>query len=278
MKNRYSLFHLIVYRIFSRAHFFYFLKFYRELFLLIKNVRARNVLTKTQMDSFKSYENHGFADHEAYENNSYYYVMFKNKVTKMGSIQVRQIYIDPIKIQIRNLLKIKSQINILEVGSGNCINLYLLKKEFKDQVNLTGIDISPTRIKVAKDYFGEGLNGVTLIAEDITSQELFDNQSFDLVFTMHCLEQITYNGKNTISEILRLTKYKTILIEPIYELANSSQKLYLINADHNRVILKDLKNLLETSSFSDMSITELSPLEISSNPSNPSAIVLIDRQ
>jgi ubiquinone/menaquinone biosynthesis C-methylase UbiE len=142
---------------------------------------------------------------------------------------------------------------------------------------LTGIDISPTRLEVAKDYFGEGLTGVTLIAEDITSKELFENQSFDLVFTMHCLEQITYNGKNTIREILRLTKYKAILIEPIFELANSSQKLYLINSDYNRVILKDINHLLETSSFSNLSITKLSPLEINSNPSNPSAFILIDR-
>jgi hypothetical protein len=100
--SRHSLAHLIVYRLFSNAQLFYSLKFYRELYFLIKNVRARDVSTRTQIDSFKSYENRGFADHEAYEKNSYLYVMFKNKVTKMGYIDVRQRYIDPIESKLRN--------------------------------------------------------------------------------------------------------------------------------------------------------------------------------
>lgn len=194
----------------------------------------------------------------------------------MGYEEIRRHYISPILFQIEELFTLKSSISVLEVGAGNCINLTLINQLFKDKVKLTGVDIAPDRLKVAKKYFGERLGDVTLIAEDMTKNVLFDDKSFDLVFSVHCLEQLTYNGLRLIDEMLRLSKNKTTMIEPIYELANPAQKLYMINNDYNRVILKDLQFLLKKSNYLDKSISLINTLNINSNLSNPSVIINID--
>lgn len=275
-KKRYPWKSFLIYTFFSSAKWFFRIKFYQELFILAKNVNYDKTFTKTQTDSYNLYQKHGHIDQKMFDNNEELFVLFNHKITKMGYEEVRRHYISPIFIQIEDLLTLKSKISVLEVGAGNCINLFLINEKFKDKVDLTGVDISPNRLTVAKEYFGDRLGDAKLIAEDITKLKLFDDKAFDLVYSVHCLEQVTYNGLKLIDEMLRLSNNKTTLIEPIYDLANPTQKLYMINSDHNRVILKDLQFLLKNSNYQDKHISYINTFFICSNPNNPSGIININ--
>ena len=161
-------------------------------------------------------------------------------------------------------------VRVLEVGCGNCINIVNLKKKYNGKIDLYGIDISDERLRVSKQYFGNALDEVQLRNAPITEPLDWSDGFFDVVFSMHCLEQIPYQTQSALREIYRLTKRRMVMIEPIFELGNHVQRLYLLNSDHNRILLKSIKQL-------GYQIWRLESLDIQSNPLNQSSIVVIDK-
>jgi hypothetical protein len=85
---------------------------------------------------------------------------------------------------------------------------------------------------------------------------------------MHCLEQIAYRCQDAVKEMLRLCQTRLVMIEPVYEQGNPTQRLYLINSDHNRILLRTIHEL-------GLQIEELHPLEIQGYPINQSSFISI---
>lgn len=68
-KRRYSCTSLLIYKLFSGEKCFFRMKFYRELFLLAKNVTGEKIFTLTQIDSKNTYQRIGYIDQEMFDNN-----------------------------------------------------------------------------------------------------------------------------------------------------------------------------------------------------------------
>lgn len=110
-------------------------------------------------------------------------------------------------------IDIKSQKSILEVGCGFGRNMKYLIDQGINPKRITGVDISPEMIKKARKYLRKGS---TLKTGNILELPFKDN-SFDLVFTHGVLMHVEpKNIQRAISELVRVSKKKIILIEQNY--------------------------------------------------------------
>ena len=241
----------------------------RQTFL--KNIKSKIPVLKTTEDSKQIYDEYDDREQKTWESKSGR-CLYNNRIIRLSFKQMRKYYLKYLYEQIDILMGEgkTTPIKILEVGCGNCINMVNLKTKYGDNVILHGIDISEKRITVAKSYFGDNRSGVTLQSKSITDNTGWDNNHFDLVFSMHCLEQIPYKTEDAVLEMYRLTNNKLVLIEPVFELGNTTQRLYLYVQDHNRILLRTIKKL-------GYNIQKIKILNIQSNPLNQSSIIVIDK-
>lgn len=240
--------------------FYYTLKFGTQLVRFAKSLYTGDGI-KTNETSRQIYEHYDNREQVDYDRESRV-CLYKGKLEKLSLKEIRERYLEYLFEEIP-----QSTSSILEVGCGNCINLYNLKGEYP--VKLTGIDIASNRIKIASEYFGDSIAGIDLIAPlSITEETPFPENHFDVVFSMHCLEQIAYDSRAAIAEMYRIAKKKVVLIEPVYEHGNAAQRLYLTAQDHNRVLLRSIQEL-------GLEVDRCEPLNIQSNPLNQSSIITI---
>ena len=95
--------------------------------------------------------------------------------------------------------------NILDHGCGQASWTYLLKKHFCEAA-ITGVDISPNGIMIAKSHYPE---------YDFIQADLQDipvpNDTYDFVFSYHVLDAV-FDFEKSISEIYRLLKPGGVLL------------------------------------------------------------------
>ncbi|MBI4236376.1 MAG: class I SAM-dependent methyltransferase [Chloroflexi bacterium] len=106
--------------------------------------------------------------------------------------------------------------SILEVGCGegpNCIAL----KESHPSATVTGVDISSNRIAVAQMLTTSKRLDCTFVTADGRSLP-FPSKSFDVSFSMHCLEQVPRLFPDLVNEMCRVTRRRVIFLEPVPEL------------------------------------------------------------
>ena len=137
------------------------------------------------------------------------------------------------------LKKVEEQIRecgarrVLEVGAGTGINLYLLSQQMPD-VEFSGIDLTPDRIATGKKWFKENKDyEPNTKVGDVTQLEFEDN-SFDLVYSGHCFEQLDQYASQGISEVCRVASKRVVFLEPDYKHSNAAQRLFLHN--HNYLV------------------------------------------
>lgn len=198
---------------------------------------------KTEEDSKNTYDEYNEREQIGYEFGSDLCI-YKHKLSWLKEKEIRGHYLKYLFEEIECLVSEKNKIKILEVGCGNCINLVNLKDRFRDKLQLFGIDTSNKRIEVAKKFFSEKLDGIEIYQHSVIKRcDKWNDNFFDVVFSMHCLEQIPYNCVPALQQMYRLTEKKLIMIEPIFENGNQVQKLYLICTDHNRILIKTIRDL-----------------------------------
>ena len=133
---------------------------------------------------------------------------------------------------IRKIHEIKPK-NVLEIGSGNGINLKILSTHFSE-INFVGIDYSKKGIEKSNELkqleLLEDLHRPLKIdKENLSSNNLsfyqanannlsFKNDNFDLVFSVLALEQMNNIAKEVYNEIKRCSAKHIILIEPFKNL------------------------------------------------------------
>lgn len=147
------------------------------------------------------------------------------------------------------LIKKLAPKSVLEVGSGNGLNLIGLATQFSD-ISLTGLELTSSGV----DASNRIANKITLpqsildfiplplqrlnIAETIDFYKgnacnmPFEDSSFDLVYTALALEQMEEVRNSALTEISRVANKWVIMIEPFRDFNDSGiQKLY-IDANH----------------------------------------------
>ena len=172
------------------------------------------------------------------------------------------------------LKKVEEQIRecnarrVLEVGAGSGMNIYLLSQMLPD-VEFSGIALTPERIAAEKTWFGENEDFEPNIqVGDVTQLEFKDN-SFDLVFSGHCFEQIDQHALQGVKEVCRVASKRVVFLEPIYKHSNAAQSLFTHN--HNYLV-----NFADTiNEVAPGRLTHL-PLETCSNPPNRTGLYIVD--
>ncbi len=247
---------------------FYWLMYRREHRTFLSNLGAPVASSKTTVDSRAAYD--AYDDREQREHATAEDVCaFRNRIVRMPVRQMRDEYLKYLFAEIDPILDARRPLRILEVGSGNGINLVALQQRYGGRVHLHGLDTSPRRIEVARNYYAAALRNVDFRVASITEPIPWPDRSFDLVFSMHCLEQIAYHSSQAVEQMYRLAGQKVVMMEPVYEFGNRAQRMYLVNADHNRILLKSIQQL-------GYDIARLEPLDIQSNPLNQSTLIVLN--
>jgi SAM-dependent methyltransferase len=178
-------------------------------------------------------------------------------------------YLAPIVREIEELLRTREAIEVLEVGCGNCINLIQLRKRFGARLKLHGIDISSGRLSVARKYFGEQLSDVPVWVESITEpvpeKEI---ANYDLVYSMHCLEQIPFAAAQAVEGLWRRARSRVVMVEPVWEFARPVQRLKLVRSDY-------IRTLLPTAKYLGYDILRAEPLGFESSQKNQSSVIVL---
>ncbi len=232
------------YKILSKSHMVYstilfiilLIKFIKHLFNKNKELAFSNI-SKIEYDN---YGNREILDHE---NNSWVCILNNKQVfTKYKT--VRNEYLNIIFKYIDELLNKKETIKILEIGCWNWINSMIIKEKYWAKVKILASDISFERINQWKKYYWNKMENIDFKQINIVTDDIEWNENlYDLVFSIHVLEQIPYEWKDAIVNMVKSSNDLVVLIEPDWYLANPLQRLYLIENDHIRCI-KDIINLL----------------------------------
>ena len=271
MRTPKFLYHLAMKLSGNNPRVFYAWNLQAQYRVLRNRLRATSPMLKTTAKSKEAYEAYDDREQRDYENRSRL-SWYKGRLENMAFKVSRAHYLAYLYEEIDRLIVPGKLLRILEVGCGNCINLVCLKEKYGDLIQLTGLELSPRRVQVAKGYFGERLAGASFHVGSITEPIAeWDDGEFDLVYSMHCLEQIAYRCEDAVQQMSRLANHMIVMIEPVFELGNPAQRLYLINSDHNRVLLSSIKEL-------GLKVSRMEPLDIQSNPLNQSSITVIQKQ
>lgn len=159
--------------------------------------------------------------------------------------------------------------NFLDVGAGNGFNARYLSRRFPE-TRIVAIDVSAHRLAAARAWMGRPLR-VSFVQMD-GAHLAFPDNSFDLVYSCHALEQMESIIEQALSEIIRVTKRRAVLIEPVYELGSTAQRIYLRSHDYTRSILQTLK-----SASARVTILKLHTLGIQGNPLNQSSLIVLEK-
>lgn len=134
--------------------------------------------------------------------------------------------------------------SVIEIGAGEATTLAPALAKCSVQFDrVAALDLSWSRMAFAKS-FSQALNVKIdhFVVGNAYNLPFADN-SFDLVYSYHCLEQMPSNKEQSIAELFRIARKYLVLVEPSYELGNWPQKLRWRNKNYIRGIPKTLKKL-----------------------------------
>ncbi|OLN24025.1 hypothetical protein BTO30_00995 [Domibacillus antri] len=182
---------------------------------------------------------------------------------------IKDAYCDYLSNIINNIGEYDS---ILEGGVGEATTLGVtLSKLDKKPKNSYGFDISWSRIKYAEKFIKtRKLDNVHLFTGDLFNMPLKDN-SIDIVYTSHSIEPNGGREEEALKELYRVTNKYLILLEPSYEFADETARARM--KKHGYVT-----NLYETAKNLGYKILEHRLFEVSSNPLNPTGLIIIEKE
>ena len=112
----------------------------------------------------------------------------------------------------------------LEVGAGELTTLAEMAGRLGSHRQYHGIDLSFPRLYQGVGYFADEPAQLRAVRADARRLP-YPDDSFDLVYTAHCLEHMPFDFRRAIDEMLRVARHTVVLFEPSYELAGPLQKL-----------------------------------------------------
>lgn len=134
--------------------------------------------------------------------------------------------------------------SFLEVGVGEYTSLVgAVKAAGATPARVVGMDLSWSRLKVGEGYArGEGVEVCASVAGDVF-QLPFLSDSFDIVYTVACLEQSPIDNERALSELYRVAGSYLILFEPSYEFGDRHQRRRMILQDFVRGLPDAIRKL-----------------------------------
>lgn len=235
---------------------------------LMRNVVLKEgEVIKTTIDSKNIYNN--YDAREIDEEKKIARFNYKNDIIIKTHEYRRLKHLQYLYEQIDLLLEKKPVVKVLEIGCGNLINAYHVSEKYHDKVEFYGVDIAEQRINIGLEKFNV-LHSENFYVASITEKTDFADNQFDIVFSMHCLEQISYETSNAIKEMYRICRHRICMIEPVYENGNFVQRLYIITADHTKILLRTILNL-------GLKIVRNEACDLQTNLYNQSSIIIIEK-
>lgn len=132
--------------------------------------------------------------------------------------------------RLADVLRGVSAKSVLEVGCGDGNNMPVLSARLPD-VSFHGSDISPKRVAFAEKAHG-GPRTTWSVASATALP--FPDASFDVVFSMHCLEHLPAEYTKALDEFLRVARTHVVLVEPVHEMRGPLQSAYAYAVDYLR--------------------------------------------
>ena len=170
-------------------------------------------------------------------------------IAKLDSDQVVEIlasYKDYIAETVANTYVETNSDSILEVGAGELTLLVEVLKRIREknkQINqVAALDISLNRLLVGKKLIDDSKVKIDYLAKANAEKIPYKSNSFDFVFTSHCIEQVPHLFKNILDELMRVTKKYVVLVEPSYESGTDENKNYILSKGYIRFSDRLLKN------------------------------------
>lgn len=166
---------------------------------------------------------------------------------------------------------VTEQSSILEVGSGEATTLAgVLKCLDKAPKHALGFDISWSRCAAGLNWLSEEKVTARLFVADLFDIPLADG-SVDVVYTSHSLEPNGGREDAAIHELIRISRRAVVLVEPLYELANSAAQARM--RFHGYV-----RGLKESAERLGAKVVDYRLLSFTSNQLNPSGLILIEKE
>jgi ubiquinone/menaquinone biosynthesis C-methylase UbiE len=227
----------------------------------IKNIRRKRGFVENQYDHIAGL----YIKDNYYEGRERFSVV-DGEVKKINSIKNMQ----KIRTEINSVLGELKFNSILEIGVGELTSLEAIYREFEPDIDCYGIDLSFNRIYHGLAEYKKRHQQVPRIAKADATVLPFPDNSFDLVYTRHTLEQMPTVFERAMDEIFRVAKNNIVLFEPSFELGSFTQKIKMINSDYVRGIPSFLKKKV------DVRLNEVYLMKNSANPLNHTACFKIN--
>lgn len=161
--------------------------------------------------------------------------------------------------------------SLLEAGVGEATTLANVVQKLPSKLKqIFGFDISWSRIRYAIEYLKKKrVKNSLVFTGDLFNIPLADN-SIDIVYTSHSIEPNGGREKEALQELMRITKRYLILLEPAYEFANTEARKRMESHGY-------IKNLYGNAICLGMNVIEHRLFDVSSNPLNPTGLVIIKK-
>jgi ubiquinone/menaquinone biosynthesis C-methylase UbiE/uncharacterized protein YbaR (Trm112 family) len=159
---------------------------------------------------------------------------------------------------------------VLEMGAGELTTLVPMARRLADlHLRFSAVDLSWSRVAHGSLFARE--SGVTIDRVGVGNalHLPFADNSFDLVYTSHCLEQIPLDLSRAAAELCRVSKKWVVCMEPSYELGHPAQRRRMREKHYARRLDKVFERLGHR-----LLRHELLPFDLS--PDNRSALYLVD--
>lgn len=155
----------------------------------------------------------------------------------------------------------------LDFGSGNGFNAKFLSERFPG-AEIYCIDISKSRLQHAHQWIGNKDNIAYRQMNGACLQ--FPDNIFDFVYSCHAFEQMESVIHDAVKEFIRVMKYRAVLIEPIWENADLTQRLYIEKKGYVKSLLSEIKK------HSNVQIVENFVTGLQ-DPLNPSSVIVLEK-
>ena len=161
-------------------------------------------------------------------------------------------------------------LSLLDVGAGELTTLTQIAKGLKELKSISALELSWSRIAVGRQFAqSQGLKPEQLVVGTATHLPFADN-SFDIVFTSHCLEQANLDKWQILCELYRVARLYVVMLEPSWELGDKYQK--------RRIDAKGyLRGLDVAISKMGYNLIRHELLPYSNNPDNRTAVYVIKK-
>ena len=170
-----------------------------------------------------------------------------------------------IRQEIKEILEQYKFKSILEVGVGELTSMENIYKNFGPDIDCYGIDLSLNRLHHGLAEYSKRHKSVPIVAKANAIKLPFPDDSFDLVYTRHTLEQMPLIYEQALDEIIRVSKKQIILFEPSFELGSLAQKVKMLNTDY----VKGIPSYINANDT--VQLDEMYLMKNSANPLNHTA-------